>query len=392
METSKKMHDQGKSPIPQGKSDYVNMDSSPPLFFKAGEMIIKEGSHSSCAYRILEGTVEVLRERPEGTVRLAKLSEGSIFGEMSLIEQMPYSATIKAVTDVQLFRIDAGTYTQAISQASFILKELIVLFSKRLRTADQALVILSEAERHHRQFSALSQKELSLVSHVANTGIQLQNVFEWNDAFKIISESLNAIGFKTLDLQIGTGKTGSSDLVDLLEKEKKGDLYKIHFHGTNRSGTLIVQTPSGKRLKDRYQGILMLYNGLLSSCLAKSETYEAFKNISEYVEKYMSDMRIQEIANTLRETIEIFSTRNLDIIMSIPEWLSNGKRIEDIALELAVGFQEIDRFAQEIDLIQKVLANMLNIVKGQLPIHVNDFDRNIDKIGDQAAIDTIFSD
>ncbi len=67
--------------------------------FKAGETIIREGDEGDTAYVIVSGTVEVVVGA--GGRRVGTLETGEVFGEMSLIEPGPRSATIVAVTDVE---------------------------------------------------------------------------------------------------------------------------------------------------------------------------------------------------------------------------------------------------------------------------------------------------
>ncbi len=68
--------------------------------FKKGEIIIEEGSLSSDAYIIESGSVEVSKKLPGGKTQvITKLDKNDIFGEMGLIDQLPRSATVKALED-----------------------------------------------------------------------------------------------------------------------------------------------------------------------------------------------------------------------------------------------------------------------------------------------------
>ena len=69
--------------------------------FNAGDIIIAEGDQGSTAFLIVRGQVEVVvgdgsREKAVGT-----LDAGEVFGEMSLIDPGPRSATVRAVTDTE---------------------------------------------------------------------------------------------------------------------------------------------------------------------------------------------------------------------------------------------------------------------------------------------------
>ncbi len=82
--------------------------NSDPTFSKkvkysAGTVIIQEGDNGGPFYILLEGKCEVLkRDFPMTT--LAK--NGIIFGEMSMLLDLPRTATVKAFTDVEVIEVD----------------------------------------------------------------------------------------------------------------------------------------------------------------------------------------------------------------------------------------------------------------------------------------------
>ena len=61
--------------------------------YKAGEVIIRENDFGETAYIIGEGQVEVSKELDGRNVHLAYLGSGETFGEMSMIDEKPRSAT-----------------------------------------------------------------------------------------------------------------------------------------------------------------------------------------------------------------------------------------------------------------------------------------------------------
>ena len=69
--------------------------------FKAGDVILSEGEEGNSAFLITTGSVEVIIGEGNKAKVVATLGEGAIFGEMSLLEPGPRSATIKAVTDTE---------------------------------------------------------------------------------------------------------------------------------------------------------------------------------------------------------------------------------------------------------------------------------------------------
>lgn len=71
--------------------------------FKPGEPLITEGGQDGRLYILIEGQVEVQRK---GT-QVSYIDEpGSFFGEMSVLLDMPYSATVRALSEVKAYVID----------------------------------------------------------------------------------------------------------------------------------------------------------------------------------------------------------------------------------------------------------------------------------------------
>ena len=104
--------------------------------FEAGTDIIVEGGHNDKLRFILEGQVAVVK----GGLILMVLEEGSVFGEMELLDVEPVEATIKtlATTKVMSLSIDAlgEIYESDLKTYSFLLMNLARDLSRRLRRMD----------------------------------------------------------------------------------------------------------------------------------------------------------------------------------------------------------------------------------------------------------------
>ena len=73
--------------------------------YEAGEVIIRENEVGETAYVIAQGKVEVSKQLDGQKVHLAYLGAGEIFGEMSMIDEKPRSATVTAVTETLVSEI-----------------------------------------------------------------------------------------------------------------------------------------------------------------------------------------------------------------------------------------------------------------------------------------------
>jgi CRP/FNR family cyclic AMP-dependent transcriptional regulator len=75
----------------------------PEAAFAPGEVMISEGTVSPPIFVLLSGTVAIYR----GDIRVSRTSvQGALFGEMSILLDMPSTATVLAETDVIAARIE----------------------------------------------------------------------------------------------------------------------------------------------------------------------------------------------------------------------------------------------------------------------------------------------
>ncbi len=70
-----------------------------------GEVIIQQGEYDGCIYILLKGNLEISKDGKRiGTMN----HSGEIFGEMSIVDGSPRSATIKATEETVVLSIDAA--------------------------------------------------------------------------------------------------------------------------------------------------------------------------------------------------------------------------------------------------------------------------------------------
>src|SRR6516225_2616246 len=65
--------------------------------YEPGEVIFRENDIGEIAYVIVSGRVEVLKNLGGQNIHIAYIGAGEPFGEMSMIDEKPRSATIVAV-------------------------------------------------------------------------------------------------------------------------------------------------------------------------------------------------------------------------------------------------------------------------------------------------------
>ncbi len=104
-------------------------------FFKKGTEIIKEGTSSDCAYIIESGRVQVSKTLSNGEEKvIGILEQNDIFGEMSLIDSLPRSATVLALEDCTISVMTQETFNNLAQHNPEVLMPILKVLAKRLRS------------------------------------------------------------------------------------------------------------------------------------------------------------------------------------------------------------------------------------------------------------------
>jgi EAL domain-containing protein (putative c-di-GMP-specific phosphodiesterase class I) len=107
--------------------------------FAAGEEIFRMGDRGRDAYIIERGNVEVSMMRNGESVILAELGKGEIFGELSMIDDAPRSATVTATEDTEVVVIQRSRLLRPLSAADPLMNLLLRVVLTRFRAEQQQL-------------------------------------------------------------------------------------------------------------------------------------------------------------------------------------------------------------------------------------------------------------
>ncbi|MBI3965264.1 MAG: FAD-dependent oxidoreductase [Chloroflexi bacterium] len=89
------------------------------LHFEPGQMIVQQGDVGTRFYTIVKGEVEVVRRLPGGREELiGRLGPGEHFGELALMKGTRRTATVRAVTAVDVLAIERGDFLALATQGS----------------------------------------------------------------------------------------------------------------------------------------------------------------------------------------------------------------------------------------------------------------------------------
>lgn len=114
--------------------------------YEPGEVIIEENDLGETAYVISEGRVEVSKKRDGQNIHLAFLGAGETFGEMSMIDDKPRSATVTAVTQTLVREIQRDDFFNSLQTDPKVALKLLRVLFERLRQADALILQLQKAD------------------------------------------------------------------------------------------------------------------------------------------------------------------------------------------------------------------------------------------------------
>ena len=117
--------------------------------FKASDVIIEEGDDASAFYIVMRGKLKVFLpqeidgsiEKRASDIKLNILKEGDCFGEYSLIDQSPASASIVAVGEGELLKISEADFNHILAShdriAKIFYQNVLRILIRRLRMREK---------------------------------------------------------------------------------------------------------------------------------------------------------------------------------------------------------------------------------------------------------------
>jgi CRP-like cAMP-binding protein len=110
----------------------------------AGLALVQAGERDRALYLLTEGSVGVRLPRDEGAFKT--IDAPSVLGELAFFDGRPRSATLDAVTDVEVVRLDADAFTRLSAAAPELAHAMLVdlgrILALRLRLASAVIADL----------------------------------------------------------------------------------------------------------------------------------------------------------------------------------------------------------------------------------------------------------
>lgn len=96
-------------------------------------IIFHEGEPGDCMYIIYSGEIRIYK----GNTTLAVLGEKEVFGELSLLDAETRSATVSAITDCLLFKINQEPFYELFDTRPEVARGFIKILCTRLRQLNE---------------------------------------------------------------------------------------------------------------------------------------------------------------------------------------------------------------------------------------------------------------
>ncbi|OGR84924.1 MAG: hypothetical protein A2901_01510 [Elusimicrobia bacterium RIFCSPLOWO2_01_FULL_54_10] len=97
-----------------------------------GEVVVRENEQGSSFFIVHKGRLEVLKSNRDGTsTQLGELTAGQFFGELSLLTGEPRTATIRALADSELLRLEKSDFKEILEKHPHLSEKLAEFVSAR---------------------------------------------------------------------------------------------------------------------------------------------------------------------------------------------------------------------------------------------------------------------
>jgi CRP/FNR family transcriptional regulator, cyclic AMP receptor protein len=109
----------------------------------AGSVVINEGAEQKRLFIVMSGALEVTAKAQDKQVHLANLEAGDCFGEISIFQLAPASATVRSLAASQIWYLDSDQLQTFIRDQPFgaaaLLWGINTVLSQRLQQANQMI-------------------------------------------------------------------------------------------------------------------------------------------------------------------------------------------------------------------------------------------------------------
>ncbi len=136
--------------------------------WREGALVLEEGAHGPRMMVLIAGRVEIVRRDDSGVEHaIAEVGQGESLGEMSLLLDLPRTATVRALTELQVFAMDRAAFLERVADADLVMLKLGYALSRSLARRlhalnERTLALVAENAELRRRFSVDRQSLFQL--------------------------------------------------------------------------------------------------------------------------------------------------------------------------------------------------------------------------------------
>lgn len=116
--------------------------TSERLKFRREKELFRQGEVADAAYIIVSGSVDILVQTQEGTVKVASAEKNDIVGEIGILCDVPRTATVIATEDIEVLKISKELFFRMLSEFPQMALEIMRELAKRLELTTSKLTRL----------------------------------------------------------------------------------------------------------------------------------------------------------------------------------------------------------------------------------------------------------
>jgi signal transduction histidine kinase len=161
--------------------------SSRRLTVAAGTRVIEEGAPGDALYVVLAGEVEVSKNDSGREIVLANRGPGEVLGEMSLLEQRPRTASVRAVRESELLEISSDMFRQLLESSPSLATTILRTVAARLRSTESSMM-------QREKLASLGTLAAGLAHELNNPAAAIRR------SSAVLSETLSVLGERTAKL------------------------------------------------------------------------------------------------------------------------------------------------------------------------------------------------
>ena len=188
--------------------------------FNKDEIIFEEGDSGHSMFVLKSGEVEVFVKKGGQKVVLAKLSPGSIFGEMALIDRKPRTASVITLTEVTCLEISDLRFKYLLDKVPQWMQTFYNILVERLRAMDHKDLAAEDSFQIPRAIYSI----YLIVKSKSRSNTKKLSI-EWQSLIKELS-FLMATSYQEIDMLLA--KLSQTYLAENIKDESKDRIFHIN--------------------------------------------------------------------------------------------------------------------------------------------------------------------